>query len=94
MTGDECHLAVVRRGRRVRHVCDGVVRPAAWHAYGLREEQREFIRQLTGTRPLVLASLGAPYELQNFPDAAVRICTYSDVPVSQIALADVLAGPT
>jgi hypothetical protein len=40
---------------------------------------------------VVLASLGAPYPLDDFPDAAVRICTYSDVPASQQALVEFLA---
>ena len=38
----------------------------------------------------MLASLGVPYALEDYPDAAVRICTYSDVPVSQQALAEFL----
>jgi hypothetical protein len=68
-----------------------IIRPAAWHAFGLRDEQREFVRQLTqARRDVVMASLGVPYALQDFPDAAVRICTYSDVPVSQQALAELL----
>ena len=68
-----------------------IVRPAAWHAFGLRPEQSEFVRQLTRERDdVVLASLGVPYALEDYPEAAVRICTYSDVPVSQQALAEFL----
>jgi beta-glucosidase-like glycosyl hydrolase len=67
-----------------------IVRPAAWHAFGLLPPQREFVRRLTAERPVVLASLGVPYALDDYPDAAVRICTYSDVAVSQRALVDVL----
>jgi beta-N-acetylhexosaminidase len=69
-----------------------IVRPAAWHAFGLRAEQSELVRKLTGSRPTVLASLGVPYVLADFPEASLRICAYSDVPASQQALADVLAG--
>jgi hypothetical protein len=69
-----------------------IVRPAAWHVYGLRTEQVELVRQLTQQRPAVLASLGVPYVLDEYPDAAVRICTYSDVPASQRALAEFLAA--
>jgi beta-N-acetylhexosaminidase len=66
-----------------------VVRPAAWHDFGLRPEQKAFVHQVTHEREdVVLASLGVPYVLQEFPEAAVRICAYSDVPVSQQALAD------
>jgi beta-N-acetylhexosaminidase len=70
-----------------------IVRPAAWHAYGLRPEQVKFVRRLTAERSgVVLAALGAPYPLNDFPDAAVRICTYSDVSVSQQALAEFLVA--
>jgi beta-glucosidase-like glycosyl hydrolase len=70
-----------------------IVRPAAWHAFGLRPPQSEFVLQLTRARgDVVLASLGVPYALQDFPNAAVRICTYSDVPASQQALAEFLLG--
>ena len=66
-----------------------IVRPAAWHDFGLRPEQKAFLDQATRERDdVVLASLGVPYVLEEFPEAAVRICTYSDVPVSQQALAD------
>ena len=72
-----------------------IVRPAAWHAYGLRPEQVEFVRGLIAERKgVVLASLGAPYPLDDFPEAAVRICTYSDVPVSQQALVEFLLAET
>jgi hypothetical protein len=37
-----------------------------------------------------LASLGVPYALHDYPEAALRVCTYSDVPVSQEALAEFL----
>ena len=71
-----------------------IVRPAAWHAFGLRPEQSAFVRRLTAERDVVLVSLGVPYALDDYPDAAVRICTYSDVPVSQQALADFLVRLT
>jgi beta-glucosidase-like glycosyl hydrolase len=69
-----------------------IVRPAAWHVFGLRPEQIELVGQLTRERGAVLASLGVPYVLNDYPDAPVRICTYSDVPASQQALAEFLAG--
>jgi hypothetical protein len=67
-----------------------IVRPAAWYAFGLLPAQKEFVRWITQERAVALASLGVPYALRDFPDAAIRICTYSDVPVSQQALVDVL----
>jgi beta-glucosidase-like glycosyl hydrolase len=68
-----------------------IVRPAAWHAYGLRPEQTKFVHQIIGEREdVVLVSLGAPYAVDDYPRAAVRVCTYSDVPVSQQALVEFL----
>jgi beta-glucosidase-like glycosyl hydrolase len=75
-----------------------IVRPAAWHAFGLRPQQKEFVhRLLREHHDATLASLGIRGALQDFPEAATCICTYSDVPVSQRALAEFLlrghAGP-
>ncbi|HEX5472553.1 MAG TPA: glycoside hydrolase family 3 N-terminal domain-containing protein, partial [Lacipirellulaceae bacterium] len=68
-----------------------IVRPAAWYAFGLQDEQSAFVRQVTSDRnDVVLASLGVPYVLSDYPRAGVRICTYSDVPASQRALAEFL----
>ena len=69
-----------------------IVRPAAWHAFGLRPEQKEFVQQILSERgDVVLASLGVPYALRDYPEAGTRICTYSDVAVSQQALAEFLS---
>ncbi|HEX4413046.1 MAG TPA: hypothetical protein VH107_05415, partial [Lacipirellulaceae bacterium] len=68
-----------------------IVRPAAWHAFGLRPLQKELVHRLLSRRPnATLASLGIPAALEDFPEATTCICTYSDVPVSQRALADFL----
>jgi beta-glucosidase-like glycosyl hydrolase len=68
-----------------------IVRPAAWHAFGLGPEQVAFVRKTIGERrDVVLACLGVPFALSDYADAAMRICTYSDVPVSQEALAEFL----
>jgi beta-glucosidase-like glycosyl hydrolase len=67
-----------------------IVRPAAWYAFGLLPEQKAFVERLIQVRKVVLASLGVPYALREFPNAAARVCTYSDVPVSQQALAEFL----
>ena len=68
-----------------------IVRPAAWHAFGLRPQQKVFVEQAIAARnDLVLVSLGVPYVLRDFPQANLRICTFSDVPVSQQALAECL----
>ncbi len=63
-----------------------IVKPSAWHRFGLLPIQAELVKQLTSVRPCVLASLGSREALQVFEDAAVKLCTFSDVPVSQYAL--------
>lgn len=68
-----------------------VVTPAAWHAYGLHPAHRRVLEALAGRRELVLAALGSPHVLEAFPQAT-RICTFSDVPSSQRALVERLAG--
>jgi beta-N-acetylhexosaminidase len=68
-----------------------VVLPAAWHRFGLLPEQAAFVhRLLDGHGGAVLASLGVPQVLTDFPEALARVCTFSDVPVSQGALAEFL----
>jgi hypothetical protein len=68
-----------------------IVRPAAWYAFGLKAEQAAFVRELVGGRAdVVLVCLGVPTALEEYPEAAMRICTYSDVPVSQQAFAEFL----
>ena len=69
-----------------------VVKPAAWRAFGLPARQQAFVQELTARRPVILVSLGSPVVLQDVPGAAARLCTYSDVPASQAALAAYLAG--
>mgnify|MGYP002625882441 CR=1 FL=1 len=43
-------------------------------------------------KPLVLAALGSPYVAAPFPEASLRLTTYSTVPPSETALAKVLFG--
>lgn len=69
----------------------GVVKPSAWHGFGLKPRQQAFAEALAQERPVVLAVLGSPLALRDLP-ASVWVCTYSDVPVSQRALAAWYAG--
>jgi beta-N-acetylhexosaminidase len=69
-----------------------VVKPAAWHRFGLLPEQDHFVRELISQRDFTLASLGSPVPLEDYPDAACRVCAFSDVFVSQEALADFLSA--
>jgi beta-glucosidase-like glycosyl hydrolase len=72
-----------------------IVRPAAWYAFGLKAEQAAFVQELIGGQTdVVLVCLGVPTALEEFPQAARRICTYSDVPVSQQAFVKYLLTGT
>lgn len=65
-----------------------IVKPAAWHAFGLLPEQHTFVEQLTRQQSCVLASLGTPEALHKYEAAEIKLCTFSDVPASQRALAE------
>jgi beta-N-acetylhexosaminidase len=67
-----------------------VVKPAAWHRFGLTPAQEDLFDRLTGRSSVRLVSLGVPTILARFPQAARRLCSYSDVPLSQQAVADLL----
>lgn len=66
-----------------------VVKPAAWHRFGLPPALGGWLEDLARRRPLVAACLGPPQGLAPVP-AAAALATFSDVPASQQALADVL----
>lgn len=68
-----------------------IVKPAAWHAFGLSEVQDGVIRELMAARPVVLVCLGVEAALSDFPGAAARIVAHSDVPASQKAIASCLS---
>ena len=65
-----------------------VVKPAAWHAFGLRPEQDAFVNEMIERYSPVVLSLGSPYILDAYRDAAATLCCYSDVEVSQRAAAE------
>ena len=69
-----------------------VVKPAAWHAFGLLPAQQELADEIVGTGRAVVVSLGSPYVLSDFPDAAARLCAFSDIAASQLAVVNVLSG--
>jgi len=65
-----------------------VVKPAAWHRFGLPHRLRDWLNRLCSQRPTVAACLGAPQGLEPLAGAAAQVCTVSDVPVSQQALVE------
>lgn len=68
-----------------------VVKPAAWHTFGLRPEQAEFVHETVANYAPIVISLGSPYILDAFPEAGARVCTFSDVEASQRAVVRWLA---
>jgi len=83
---------LAKQAMAARHVVLAlVVKPAAWHAFGLLPAQDAFVADLVARRPVTLASLGSPHILARYPDAPVHLCMYSDVAPSQRALVEWLA---
>lgn len=72
-------------------VVAAIVKPAAWHNFGLAARERRFVETLIEMKPTVLAALGSPRGLEGYGATVAKLCTYSDVPASQDALAEVLA---
>lgn len=91
---DEADLRdTLAQARSMQHVVVAmIVKPAAWHAFGLLPAQQHLVDTLVAQQPVVLASLGSPYILDAFPAGTTRLCTYSDVAASQRALVAALAG--
>lgn len=91
---DEAALHDIRvQAQQVQHLIVAmIVKPAAWHPFGLLPQQQHLVDALVAQQPVVLASLGSPYIFDAFPEEPTRLCTYSDVAASQRALVRVLAG--
>lgn len=83
--------ASVREGRRLLVAL--VVKPAAWRSFGLSAAQQPVVDELVTQTPSIVASLGVRSVLSQFSNASLRVCTYSDVAASQIALAQVVRAP-
>jgi beta-glucosidase-like glycosyl hydrolase len=83
---------LVEAREAARLVVAVVVKPAAWHQFGLAAREHRFVQQLAAMKPTVLAALGSPRGLEGYEGADARLCLYSDVPASQQALADLLAA--
>ncbi|HEX7069230.1 MAG TPA: glycoside hydrolase family 3 N-terminal domain-containing protein, partial [Rhodothermales bacterium] len=69
-----------------------MIRPAAWHAYGLTSTQEDALRQASSRWPTVLGVLGSEDLVDRLPRASVTVCTHSDMPPSLEALAAFLFG--
>ncbi|QDU88512.1 putative lipoprotein YbbD precursor [Pirellulimonas nuda] len=65
-----------------------IVKPSAWHAFGLPKRHADHVHAMIELGDAAVASLGVPTALDQFSNALWRLCTYSDTPVSQQALAE------
>ena len=65
----------------------GIAKPAAWRAFGLPPAQKAWLKELVARQPVLVAALGSPVVLDDFSNAWGCVCAYSDVAVSQLALA-------
>lgn len=92
-TDEETYGALLNEAGEHRGVVVAViVKPAAWHKFGLLPAQHRFVGDMCRTQQVVLASLGSPVVLDDFPDAAHALCLFSDVAASQQALVAYLEG--
>ena len=65
-----------------------VVKPAAWHRFGLLPAAAAWLRNVCRDRSVVVATLGGPLGGSRF--AAASVTAWSDVPASQAAVANVV----
>ena len=86
----EAVRALARAARRV--VVAPVVRPSAWHAFGLAEREQRLADALADAAPTTLLLLGDRRGLARFPRADSALVAYSDVGASQTALVERLGG--
>ena len=70
------------------------VSPKAWKdRIFLPNDETEFVRNIISrSKKIILASLGTPYLLQEFPQVSTYLCAYKGTYLMQIALANALLG--
>ena len=90
---DDVFDALRIEAREARHVVVAtVVRPAAWHTFGLAARERRFVQRLMEARPVTLAVLGDARGLAGYDAAESALVAYSDEAPTQRAVVEALAG--
>jgi hypothetical protein len=84
-------VRTLARGAR-RVVLAPVIRPSAWHAFGLAPREQALADALVDTAPTTLLLLGDRRGLAGFPRADSALVAHSDVAASQRALVSRLAA--
>jgi beta-glucosidase-like glycosyl hydrolase len=92
LSPDEAARLVERARSRGVVVCALVVKPAAWHRFGLRPDQLALVRRLEADAPVLPCSLGSPDVLDHLEDGPYRMCALSDVSPSVRAAARRIAA--
>jgi hypothetical protein len=87
-SNDTLQQVVQAAGEAQQRLVAIVVKPAAWHQFGLSPRLRDWLQALIERSPTAVACLGAPQGLEPYSAAAAQLCTFSDVPASQFALAE------
>lgn len=91
-TSDTAIEVVLEEAKAYKNVVVApIVKPAAWHRFGLSDRMQVFVNALIAQQSVILASVGSPELFNMCNEAAVHLCTYSDMPPSQRALAQKLA---
>ena len=88
--GDDHAQLIEEAGQHSDVIVGMVVKPSAWHRYGLLPFQKQLVDDLVSAHPVYLAALGSPVVLADFQDVRASICAYSDVEPSMSALVDYL----
>jgi beta-N-acetylhexosaminidase len=85
--------AVIAQAVAAAQIADVTV-VTTYNAWGDLNQQSLVAALLATGKPIVVASVGGPYDIAYFPQATTYLAAYDYQPVSVIALADVLAGRT
>ena len=86
----EAVLEAARGARRI--VLAPVIRPSAWHAFGLADREQRLADALMALAPTTLLLLGDGRGLPGFAAADSALVAHSDVGASQAALVERLMG--
>lgn len=79
VTEEEASGILERAGSRGIVVCALVVKPAAWHSFGLRPDQVSLFRRLDDEYSVLPCSLGSPDVLEGLASGPYAMCSLSDV---------------
>ena len=83
---DELEDLIEQLGGFANVIIAVVVKPAAWHKFGLLPAQSAFVQAVSERFKIFMIALGSPIVLADFEKINVGICAYSDVEPTMLAL--------